>query len=101
MTARRPMARFELVFRVHAIQRMFQRGISMDEVRQVVENGETIGSYPDDTPNPSRLILGRDNSRVLHVVAADDEKAAQTFLMSLYEPSPTLWNQEFRRRQKP
>ncbi len=93
------MARFELVFRVHAIQRMFQRGISVDEVRQVIENGEIIDSYPDDTPYASRLILGRVSSRALHVVAADNEEEAQTFVISVYEPSPALWEQDFRRRR--
>lgn len=31
-----------LVFRVHAIKRMFQRHISKDDVRHVLESGETI-----------------------------------------------------------
>jgi len=36
------MSQFRLVFRVHAIQRMFQRGVSEEEVKQVVAGGETI-----------------------------------------------------------
>ncbi|MEA3376093.1 MAG: DUF4258 domain-containing protein [Chloroflexota bacterium] len=36
-----------LVFRVHAIQRMFEREISEENVRQVLETGKTIESYPD------------------------------------------------------
>ena len=47
-----------LVFRIHAITRMFQRRISKDDVRQVLENGETIETSPRDTPYPSRLVLG-------------------------------------------
>lgn len=39
-----------LVFRVHAIKRMFQRRISKDDVRHVLESGETIETYPKDTP---------------------------------------------------
>jgi hypothetical protein len=31
-----------LVFRVHAIKRMFQRRISKDDVRYVLEYGETL-----------------------------------------------------------
>jgi len=52
------MSHYPLVFRVHAIQRMFQRRISKDEVRQVVVTGVTVESYPTDKPFPSRLILG-------------------------------------------
>ncbi len=47
-----------LVYRVHAIQRMYQRRIGEDEVRKVVKAGETIEDYPDDFPYPSRLVLG-------------------------------------------
>ena len=47
------MSQFCLVFRVHAIQRMFQRRVSEEEVKQVVVAGETIETYPDDKPFPS------------------------------------------------
>ena len=56
-----------LVFRVHAIQRMYQRSVSDEEVRKVVLTGETIEEYPDDLPYPSRLIFGWHGSRPLHV----------------------------------
>ncbi|MEX5214018.1 MAG: DUF4258 domain-containing protein [Nitrospiraceae bacterium] len=44
------MSQFRLVFRVHAIQRMFQRRISEAEVRRVVATGETIETYPTQKP---------------------------------------------------
>lgn len=47
----------QIVFRTHAIQRMFQRRIDEKDVRYVLETGETIERYPDDTPYPSRLIF--------------------------------------------
>ena len=40
----------QLVFRVHAIQRMYQRSISELEVRHVIATGEIVEDYPDDTP---------------------------------------------------
>ena len=64
------MSQFRLVFRVHAVQRMFQRGVSEEEVTQVVAVGETIETYPDDKPFPSRLMLGWSSSRPVHVVVA-------------------------------
>jgi hypothetical protein len=57
-----------LVFRVHAIERMFQHGIDEGDVRRVLEAAETIKSYPDDTPYPSRLVLGWLDARPIHVV---------------------------------
>jgi YgiT-type zinc finger domain-containing protein len=52
-----------LVFRVHAIQRMVLRDISEAEVRVVLTTGEAIEEYLDDTPYPSRLVLGWVGSR--------------------------------------
>jgi len=37
---------------------MARRNISAAEVRRVLTDGETIEEYPDDTPYPSRLVLG-------------------------------------------
>jgi hypothetical protein len=67
--------RVRLVFRVHAIERMFRRRISEVDVRHVLTNGEEIESYPEDTPYPSRLVLGWRGSRPIHVVAAEDAES--------------------------
>ncbi len=45
-----------LVFTTHALRRM--HGIRSEQVRAVLERGERIEEYPDDTPFPSRLMLG-------------------------------------------
>jgi hypothetical protein len=55
----------KLIFRVHALQRMFERGISEREVRAVLESGRVIEDYPHDFPYPSRLLLGFVNARPL------------------------------------
>jgi hypothetical protein len=36
------MSSHQLIFRTHALQRMFERGISVEDVRKVVDNGETM-----------------------------------------------------------
>ncbi len=46
-----------LIFSGHAVTRMFERAITRDQVRSVVEAGEIIASYPDDIPYPSYLVL--------------------------------------------
>jgi hypothetical protein len=88
-----------LVFRVHALQRMFERGISVDDVRQVLAIGETIEDYPEDTPFPSRLVLGWRESRPLHVVFADNRLEQEIIVVTVYEPDPARWDPDFRRRQ--
>lgn len=88
-----------LVFRVHAVQKMFERGISRDDVREVILHGEVIREYHDDQPYPSRLILGWKGSRPLHVVAADNESLNETIIITVYEPDPALWEADFRTKK--
>ena len=46
----------KLVFSSHAIQQMFFRRISKEDVRTAINYGEVIEEKPDDTPFPSYLI---------------------------------------------
>lgn len=93
------MSQLRLVFRVHAIQRMFQRRISEEEVKQVIATGETIETYPTDKPFPSRLVLGWSGSRPIHVVAADDTHAQETIIVTVYQPDAAEWEAGFKRRK--
>ena len=77
-----------IIFRVHAVQRMFERKIDEEDVRHVIRTGETIEDYPADQPYPSRLILGRRNRRPLHVVAAYNNDDDQIIIITVYEPDP-------------
>ncbi len=89
----------QLVFRVHAIQRMFQRGISVPQVRSVVESGEVVEQYPEDKPYPSRLLLGWSDERPLHVVVADNPESSENIVITTYEPTERHWEPGFRRRK--
>ena len=57
-------------FSGHVFKRMAERGFSPDAIKAVIKNGTVIKDYPDDTPYPSRLILGYDGERPVHVVSA-------------------------------
>ena len=87
-----------LVFRVHALKRMADRGISTADVRQVLEIGEIIQRYPDDEPYPSRLVMAWFESRPLHVVAAENEEDHQTIVVTAYRPGAEKWEPDFKRR---
>ena len=93
------MSEGEIIFRLHAVQRMFERNISEIEVREVIEAEDVIERYPDDLPFPSRLLLGFANHRPLHVVATQSESGA-TVIITVYKPAPEQWEQGFRRRRK-
>lgn len=88
----------KLIFRKHALQRMFQRGIAVEDVHFVLANGKTIISYPNDQPYPSRLILGWRGIRPIHVVAADTEDG-ETIIITVYEPDQMLWEPCFERKK--
>ena len=64
----------KLVFRVHALQRMSERQISIDDVKAVIGSGETIEDYPDDRPFPSRLLLGWTGASLARCLGAQLER---------------------------
>jgi len=78
---------------------MFERHVTEEDIRHVLETGETIEHYPDDKPYPSRLVLGWVGGRPLHVVVADNKKERTWIVITIYEPDPTLWEEGFRRRK--
>ena len=88
----------KIIFRTHAIIRMFQRRVDEKDVRSVLGTGEIIEVYPDDTPYPSRLILGWLGSRPLHVVAAENITDNETIVITVYEPEQDKWSPNFKRR---
>ena len=88
-----------LVYRVHAVRRMFERDIKPDDVAEVLKSGEVLEEYPTDRPFPSRLMLGVVSGRPLHVVAAGDGQGEITYVITVYEPDPDQWTADSRRRK--
>jgi len=78
---------------------MFERGVSADDVRQVIQTGKAIEDYPEDKPFPSRLILGFVGGKPLHVVLAVDRGASRAIVITIYEPDLNLWEPGFERRK--
>ena len=78
---------------------MFERAITVDDVRQVLATGETIREYADDRPLSSRLVLGWREGRPIHVVAADDPDGSLTVVITAYVPDPERWGPGYRRRK--
>ena len=89
----------KIIFRIHAIERMFERGIGVKDIRLALENGETIENYADEAAYPGRLILSRRGRRALHVVAADNLAGAETIVVTGYRPDPTRWTEDFKQRR--
>jgi len=83
----------------HILERMFRRGINMDDVLSVLVNGEIIEQYPTDYPFPSCLVLGYTRAgKTLHIVCGSN--GAELWLITVYIPSPADWTEDFRHRRK-
>lgn len=89
-----------LLYSNHAVKQMFSRNISTDEVEYVLQNGEPIMDYPDDRPYPSRLLLAFCNERALHVVCSYNLVEEITVIITTYEPSTDIWENDFKTRKK-
>jgi hypothetical protein len=79
---------------------MFLRSIAVEDIKAVLSHGDAIESYPDDTPYPSCLLLGKVQARVLHVVVAQNSADGACVVIAAYEPNPTLWSADYRTRKK-
>ncbi|MBI5295010.1 MAG: DUF4258 domain-containing protein [Chloroflexi bacterium] len=89
------------VYRLHAVQRMFERSIPLNKVRQTLERGETIEDYSNEMSAPSRLILGGQGRNPLHVVVSEGVQADEAVVITAYVPEPSQWTRDFKRRRSP
>ncbi len=84
-------------FKKHALLRLYQRKILIDEVKEALIRGEVIESYASDKPLPSLLVLGYTSAgRPLHVVVA----LKMAWIITAYQPSKEIWDTGFRKRRK-
>jgi hypothetical protein len=88
-----------LVFRIHAVQRMFERKISEESVKQVLQSGEMIEDYSDEMPRPGGLMLGKRGNRPLHVVMTENERDNELIVITVYEPKLSHWKPGFKNRK--
>ena len=89
----------KIFFRVHAVQRMFERNISAKKVSEALQSGETIEDYSSEMPEPSRLILSFQGKRPLHIVTSENSKTNEVTVITVYVPDAEKWNKDFRSRR--
>ncbi|MHC1776474.1 MAG: DUF4258 domain-containing protein [Lentimicrobium sp.] len=94
------MADKKLIFSNHAVKQMFQRNISVDDVKFVLNNGIPVNEYPDDKPLPSMLIFADCNGRSLHVVCSENQLENEIVIITAYEASTDIWENDFVTRKK-
>ena len=89
----------KLLFRVHAVQRMFERNVSVKQVTRSLQVGETIEDYSAEMPEPGRLILSFQGKRPFHVVTSENHKTNETTIITVYIPGRDKWNKDFKSRK--
>lgn len=82
----------------HARIRLFERGITLDDVICCVANGEIIEQYEDDKPLPSCLVLGMViKGKYIHIVVSHDDEFI--YLITAYYPDEQQWSNDFKTRR--
>ena len=93
------MSRSTIFFRIHAVQRMFERGITVKRVISVLESGNTIEDYSSEMQEPSRLILGFQGKHPLHVVISENQETNEVTVITVYTPNYDNWSKDFKSRR--
>jgi hypothetical protein len=89
----------KILYRIHAVQRMFEREISASKVRKALEAEDMIEDYSSEMPEPSRLLMGFQGKRPFHVVTSENPEADEITVVTVYLPDPNKWKKDFRNRK--
>jgi len=88
---RAKIAQDQFEFSQHAVDQSIIRHISVQEIREMIADGQVIEDYPDDKYGPSCLIFGFTlKGRPLHVQCSYPSRPLVK-IITLYEPDPKLW----------
>ena len=88
-------------FKKHALVRIVERKISIQEVEEALSNCSIIESYSEDKPLPSYLVIGfTKNERPLHILVALDKIEGYIWIITVYEPDQTIWSNQMTKRKK-
>lgn len=92
-------AEYNIEYRIHSTQRMFQRNIDNEDIEHILIHGDVIERYDEDFPFPSLLLNGRTSpGRLLHVVVGINNPERILIIITTYEPDPLQWTEDFSRR---
>ena len=89
----------DIIFSQHALQQLFKRSISIEQVKNAIIYGEEIRSYPDDKPYPSKLLLAFENEVPLHIVIAQNFTENKIIVITAYHPEEIIWMADYKTRR--
>ena len=82
----------------HAKNRLIERNINIENIKNAVMTGEIIEQYEDDEPFPSCLLLGMtEQDKYLHVVVSIDNEFM--YIITAYYPDENKWEDDLKTRK--
>jgi len=79
---------------------MISRKISPEQVKEIIQTGEIIRTYPNDKPYPSILIYKTVNKQPIHIVVAKNETTGTCIVVTVYEAGEEFWEPDFKTKRK-
>jgi hypothetical protein len=89
----------KILYRAHAVQRMFEREIPAGKVRKALEAVDMIEDYSSEMPEPSRLLMGFQGKRPFHVVTSENLETGEVTVVTVYLPDANKWKKDSRTRK--
>ena len=88
---RSKIAANQFEFSKHALDQSILRGITVQELREAIADGEVIEDYPNDKYGPSCLVFGMTKSRRLIHIQCSYPSRKVVKIITLYQPDPEQW----------
>ena len=83
--------------KLHAIQRINERGVLPSDIRDALLQCVLVEDYPDDRRGPSCLVWGKTaTGRDLHLVCGLTEETV--WVITIYDPDMDKWESPIKRR---
>ena len=91
-------SRSKMKWSTHCLERMQERDISREDVKNCLLKGEIIEDYPEDFPHPSCLVFGYSvNNKVIHVVVGNDGE--YIYIITAYFPNTVKFEEDLKTRR--
>ena len=90
---------YPYLLREHVFEKVRALDITLAEFEQLLGTGEVIEETVLAPLELKELVLVLEWVRPLHVVCVIDEARNEERVVTVYEPDPKLWSDDFRRRR--
>jgi len=83
--------------KLHALQRINERGILPSEIKEVLLESFVVEDYPYDKRGHSCLVWGKTRAgKDLHIICGLTEETV--WVITIYEPEPAKWKTPLKRK---